>query len=229
MRSRNLLPVTIAVAALGVALAFAPMAGAASSGATPMIHTTHPGAIPAKPHHQCYSLTKQSSGASIASASYPHDPQNAAAAIFSIAKPCTISEVDVSGQYYLGTPEAKSETVTFYDNTGTDPNGHSAPGNVVGTPQTVTGADNAGNFQIPLKPYVKLIPGTYWVSVVANMSRSRGFWYWQTSNMHKGQESDWSNPAGGDGVCQTWDTISHCLGAGNGYSMMVQLVRHFNH
>lgn len=233
MRSRNLLPVTITVAALGAAMAFAPMAGASSApGASPMMHSSaQPGVMPAKPHHQCYSVRKGYTGSALGSATYPDEPiyNNAAAADFSVTKPCIVSEVDVAGQYFTGTPTATSETVTFYDNTGTDPNGNPAPGNVIGTPQTVTGTDNAGSFQIPLSPMVKLMPGTYWVSVVANMPDSSDYWYWDTSSLQKQAENDWSNSGGGDGFCPTWDTISDCFGSGYGYSMMVQLVKYYRH
>lgn len=231
MRSRNLLPVTISVAALGAALAFAPMAGAVSPGAPPMIHTTHQGVIPAKSHHQCYSARKGATGSALGSATYPDMPQynNAGAADFTVAKPCIVSEVDVAGQYAAASPTALSETVTFYDNTGTDPNGKPAPGAAVAPPQTVTGTDTAGSFQIPLSPMVKLKPGTYWVSVVTNMPDFSNFWYWNLSNRQKQAENDWSNPGLGDGFCPTWDTISDCFGPGYGWNYLVQLVKHYNH
>jgi hypothetical protein len=65
---------------------------------------------------------------------------------------------------------------------------------------------------------VKLKPGTYFVSVQANMAFSvGGEWGWNTNNTVRGSASQWQNPGGGFGTgCTTYNTTTTCIPAGEG-------------
>jgi hypothetical protein len=114
---------------------------------------------------------------------------------------------------------ADSETVSFYRNAA------GLPGTLIST-QTVVGTDNAGSFTIRLASPVRLRPGTYWVSVVANQNFDpNDQWAWQTRSIANGNESAWQNP--GDGFatgCVTWGNQQDCIGdAGQGPDFMFAL------
>lgn len=133
-----------------------------------------------------------------------------------------IQGVLVTGVYYGCNPNcgpADSETVTIYRNAG------GIPGTVVST-HTVTGADNAGSFQIRLQPAVRLRPGRYWVSVVTNQTFTpNGQWGWETRTVQNNGPAVWQNP--GDGFatgCTTWANMQGCIGPlGEGPDFMFAL------
>ena len=141
----------------------------------------------------------------------------------------TITEVDVTGQYFNGTGRATSEDVIFYNNDGVD--------GLPGTEHTrcvgLVGKDNGtGSFRIMLghnctkagTPSLDCCKGfmggdTYYVSVVVtgvSGGRARApvptEWGWEVNGTIHGNEAVWQNPGGGFGVCQTWETIGKCLG-----------------
>ena len=121
----------------------------------------------------------------------------------------TITEVDVTGEYYNGPGPASSEDVIFYK----DDNG------VPGTPITngvfkgLVGVDEKGSFAITLSPHsLALKPGTYWVSVIANCSYKGGCgeWAWELTKTVHGYQPMWEVPKGSR--CSTWTTIETCFG-----------------
>jgi len=104
----------------------------------------------------------------------------------------TITEVDVSGQYFNGSGPASSEDVIFYaDNKGT-------PGNTVATISNVKGTDTNGAFSITLPGKgTKLKSGRYWVSVIANLSfTDGGEWNWDTNSVLHGDPAMWRDQGG---------------------------------
>jgi hypothetical protein len=128
-----------------------------------------------------------------------------------------VQSVTVTGVYYNGTGPAASETVTFYKNSS----GH--PGAVVGS-VTAVGNDSAGSFVIPLGTPVKLKPGTYWVSVVANQDFTpNGQWGWETRTVQSNGPAQWQNPGGGFGVCPTWTALTTCIPTSGGPDLMFAL------
>ena len=124
-----------------------------------------------------------------------------------------VSEVDVNGVYFNGSGPARDETVTFYK----DKNGH--PGKTVSS-QTAAGSDSFGSFNIKLGSSVKLKPGHYWVSVVANLDfGAGGEWGWENQTTTVGDPAQWQNSGGGFGVCSTWGDENSCIPDGQGDHM----------
>lgn len=134
---------------------------------------------------------------------------------FAVKKTCKATGITVPGVYFNGSGPADSETVTFYAD---DASG--VPGTVIDT-QTVIGNDSAGTFTIPLSTVV-LAPGSYWVSVQANMSfAAGGEWGWNTTmNQKQSTPGQWENP--GDGFatgCTTWMDVAGCVGGGPDFQL----------
>ena len=73
-----------------------------------------------------------------------------------------------------------------------------------------------GNFKIPLAEAVTFKPGTYWVSVKANLDfRVGGEWGWNTNNTARGSNAQWKNGRDGfDTGCREYAEILGCLGDG---------------
>ena len=77
--------------------------------------------------------------------------------------------------------------------------------------------DTAGSFTIVLPTSLTLGPGTYWVSVQANMDFTPGGqWAWTDRSVQSNSGSAWQNPGGGFGAgCLTWGLKTTCVtGAG---------------
>lgn len=118
-----------------------------------------------------------------------------------------VAEVDVTGVFFNGSGPAASEVVTFY----TDRKGR--PGRIHRGPFTLNCADtNNGSFQCILPEPVKLRPGTWWVSVVANCAfETCGQWGWTLNTTVQGHEAVWRNPDG-DGKCRSFRPLHRCFG-----------------
>src|SRR5207249_4151183 len=87
----------------------------------------------------------------------------------------TVQQVVAKGVYFNGPGPAASFNVTFYSNTAGFPGATVAGGTHTGLAYT----NVAGNFTIPLTTPLVLPPGTYWVSVQANMDFTPfGEWGW---------------------------------------------------
>jgi hypothetical protein len=105
------------------------------------------------------------------------------------------------GVYYNGTGPATSVNVFFYNNAS------GLPGTLVTSQLNVvpSGGLATGSFTIPLSPAVNLSPGTYWVSIQANLDFGVGGQYGWTEHLPVGIASAWQNPGGGFGTpCTTW-------------------------
>ncbi|MCU0414617.1 MAG: T9SS type A sorting domain-containing protein [Ignavibacteriaceae bacterium] len=112
-----------------------------------------------------------------------------------------IDLVENLGVYYNGTGPATSVNVFFYNNSGT------LPGTLVEQRLNVipSGGLATGSFVIPISPAVNLAPGTYWVSIQANLDFNVGGQYGWTEHNPFNSPSAWQNPGGGFGTpCATW-------------------------
>ena len=122
----------------------------------------------------------------------------------------TITEVDVSGLYYNGFGPANSENVLFYRSA------NGLPGKPIakGAYNNLQGSDGDGDFAITLPGRgLRLRPGHYWISVVANMDFDEaGDWGWDLSSTVHGDQAAWRNPGGGYGFCRNWGTLENCVG-----------------
>lgn len=112
-----------------------------------------------------------------------------------------IDTVSVVGAYFNGTGPAATYHVAFYANSGT------LPGAAVGAcdyPAVVPVGAPSPN--LSLVPACTLAPGTYWVSVVANMDFTpNGQWGWTERTVASNSPSAWRNPGGGFGTpCTAW-------------------------
>lgn len=126
-----------------------------------------------------------------------------------------VSEVDVTGAYVGGSGPATSVNVGFWKN-----GRHGMPGRGR-YGYTLSCADNAGSFQCTLpngrhnKPAVKLVAGTWWLSVVANCdSDVCGQWQWTENTTVQGYEAEWENPGGAWNIfnCHGWTALDACFG-----------------
>jgi hypothetical protein len=116
-----------------------------------------------------------------------------------------IGAVAVTGSYDFGPGPADSETVTFYRDAG------GLPGDTIAS-YTVTGRDVGGSFRMGLPAPVRLRSGTYWVSVVINMSYiPNGEWFWGGQTVQSGYPGAWRSPSDGYGTgCVTWHYLEDC-------------------
>jgi hypothetical protein len=218
MRSRIIPAVGAGVAALALAVAYAPVAGAAGHAVGIAGHnsgkTAHQFTVPAK---NCFTNMNNDNGNGVNSQNFEssfdaYDDQGAAD--FK-AKRCKIKTVQVAGVYFNGSGPARDENVFIYKG------GKSHPGKLVKEFDGLKGTDSAGSFTITLPKTVKAKKGTYWVSVQANLDFSAGGeWGWELSSDQPGKPDVWQNPGGGFGVCPTWDTVAVCIAGATGDYMV---------
>jgi hypothetical protein len=126
-----------------------------------------------------------------------------------------IQEVDALGVFFNGS--APSVQVTIYKDKNHKP-GKKPLYNAAIMP----GGD--GEFVLDLGKGVKLKPGHYWLSVVANASLGQGEWYWenQTLGTTEGDPAVWRNPGNGWGTgCTRWTVESQCTSTPLGDHMFV--------
>ena len=122
-----------------------------------------------------------------------------------------VGTVNVTGRYSSGDGPARSMHVTFYKDKG------GKPGAVVADYPEVTGGDNgSGSFNLKLPAPAKLKPGSYWVSVQANMDMfGGGQWAWQQRSVVNGTPAKWRNPGNGSmSGCVRWRGLDTCLDVG---------------
>lgn len=141
------------------------------------------------------------------------DFDNAAADNFTVPAGAAwkVGTVSVSGRYYSGNGPARSMRVTFYR----DKDGK--PGAVVADYPEVTGGDDGlGSFKLKLPTPAKLKPGSYWVSVQANMDMfAGGQWAWQQRSLVNGTPAKWQNPGNGSmSNCVRFRGLDTCLNVG---------------
>lgn len=105
-----------------------------------------------------------------------------------------IDTVTTPGVYFNGTGPAPNVHVAFYANSG------ALPGAAVAGCDypAVVPVDTTGSFVITLAPACTLAPGTYWVSVLVNMSFTpSGEWGWTDRTVTSNSPAAWRNPGGG--------------------------------
>lgn len=114
-----------------------------------------------------------------------------------------IQGMAVDGQYQQAAGPAGSVSVSFFKN-----NHHNLPGaNVAGFGGFSYGnGPNPGDFVMGFPTAVELGPGTYWVSLHANMASSLGLWVWTGRTVTTLSPAAWMNPNGGwpFGPCASW-------------------------
>jgi len=124
----------------------------------------------------------------------------------------TLQEVDIPGVYFNGSGPAPTVQVTIYKNKGHKPGG-------VKYTAAITPGDDFGSFTLNVGN-VKLKPGHYWLSVVANMNfSSGGEWGWevQTDGTVEGDRAvyrDFNSES-----CANWLTKKKCFGGNPGDQM----------
>jgi len=109
----------------------------------------------------------------------------------------SIDTVFVDGLYFNGPGPTPTVHVKFYANSG------ALPGAAVAGCDypAVVPADAAGNLTMALAPPCVLAPGTFWVSVVANMNLTPGGQYgWGDRTVTSNSPAAWRNPGGGFGT-----------------------------
>lgn len=123
----------------------------------------------------------------------------------------TVGTVNVTGAYSSGDGPARSMHVTFYKDKG------GKPGAVVADYPEVTGGDDGfGSFKLKLPTPAELKPGSYWVSVQANMGMfAGGQWAWRQRSVVNGTAAKWRNPGDGSMTgCIRWKGLDPCLDVG---------------
>jgi hypothetical protein len=135
-----------------------------------------------------------------------------------------VSEVDVNAVYFNGGGPADSFNVIFYNNSGT------LPGSVACSATGLSYTNAGSGFQVPLGGSgCNLAAGTYWVSVVANMSFSAGGEFgWIAGTNAAGNSAVWENPGGGIApTCTTWTSLSSgCFSVPIGNALSFAIVGH---
>lgn len=208
---RSALITTVAIAAVSM------VSTPAVTATVPVIRNLHAG-VPRAPHRNSsrtlevlYDQTSNDSSSGTLSQDMGDVYTSRAADDFTVPEGThwMIEEVDVTGAYLEGPGPARSVEVTFHRSA------HHKPGGVKMDAAIIPTSDDNGSFRLKLgKNSVRLKPGHYWISVVANMDFAGfGEWLWenQTAGTTEGDPAVWENPMGGLGVgCTTWTVESKC-------------------
>jgi len=184
----------------------------AAAPAVPQMSIHETGQIPAYlPEVVLYDQNNNASGSGTSSQNFeasfdPFDNQTADDFVVP-AGGWAIDNVTVTGSFSAAGPVA-SVHVTFYANSGTLPGAA-----VAGCDYPAVIPTGAPSFSLALAPPCALAPGTYWVSVQANMDFGvGGQWYWTNRTLGAGSPAAWQNPGGGFGAgCLTWGVRSTCV------------------
>ena len=115
-----------------------------------------------------------------------------------------IGQVNVTGVYFNGAGPANSVNVIFYSDAAGLPGAAVAGGTYMNA--AITSGAATGSFHIVLPTTLSLAPGTYWVSVQANMDFPvGGEWGWTDRIVTSNSPAAWQNPGGGFmTTCTTW-------------------------
>jgi len=119
----------------------------------------------------------------------------------------TIQNIQIPGQYWAGTGPLASVNVWFYQNSG------SLPGTQVFSQlNLVPTSDASGGLVLDLPSPPTLPPGTYWLSVQANMDFDTGGEWGPTTRLVQSYSPwAWRNPGDGFGTgCTAWTTNGSC-------------------
>jgi hypothetical protein len=119
----------------------------------------------------------------------------------------TIQNIQIPGQYWAGTGPLASVNVWFYQDSG------SLPGSqVFGQLGLVPTSDASGSLVLDLPSPPTLPPGTYWLSVQANMDFDTGGEWGPTTRLVQSYSPwAWRNPGNGLSTgCTAWTTNGSC-------------------
>ncbi|MGA9343392.1 MAG: hypothetical protein WBV61_13790, partial [Rhodanobacteraceae bacterium] len=165
-----------------------------------------------------YDQTTSSYGAGIISQNFTSttaDTYNAAVAddfVVTDAAGWTVNQVNFAGIYFNGSGPADSFDIAIYADNGGFP---AAAPTCTYTGLSYTASGSA--FSVPLSSGCSLDQGTYWLSVVANMSFSAGGEFgWDTFEPATvpGEAAEFQNPSDFFGTgCTTWTNIQTCITA----------------
>jgi hypothetical protein len=118
-----------------------------------------------------------------------------------------VTEVYAQGIYFNGSGPANNFNVFFYEDDG------GLPGTLVSSRIAQPYVVSDGVFEVTLTAPVTLTSGTHWVSVQAHQPFDpNGQWGWTDRTVQANSPAAWQNPAGGFGICPTWDLRTTCLG-----------------
>jgi hypothetical protein len=130
-----------------------------------------------------------------------------------------VTEVYAQGVYFNGSGPANNFNVFFYEDDG------GLPGPLVSSRTAQPYVESDGVFEVTLTAPVTLFSGTHWVSVQAHQPVDpNGQWGWTDRTVQANSPAAWQNPAGGFGVCPTWDLRTTCLGEPTAPDQMFRLI-----
>lgn len=130
-----------------------------------------------------------------------------------------IQQVVVTGVYFNGTGPASSFNVFFYTDAAT------LPGAAIATQPNATFTTASNVFTITLPTTVVLGPGTYWVSVQANLDFTNGQWGWTNRTVGANSGAAWQNPGGGFATaCAAWGRRPTCVTGSTAPDQMFELL-----
>jgi hypothetical protein len=130
-----------------------------------------------------------------------------------------VTEVYAQGVYFNGSGPANNFNVFFYEDDG------GLPGTLVSSRTAQPYVESDGVFEVTLIAPVTLTSGTHWVSVQAHQPVDpNGQWGWTDRTVQANSPAAWQNPAGGFGVCPTWDLRTTCLGIELAPDQMFRLI-----
>ena len=124
---------------------------------------------------------------------------------------CTIRSIDTIGSYGDGSGPADSMDVRIYRASTR----HHRPGRLLVEQDDLayTDAGPGGSLSPILDAPIPLSHGTFWITVVANVTFSTGSqWGWEASTDVVRNADQWRNPGGGFGVCEHWGDTASCAG-----------------
>ena len=131
-----------------------------------------------------------------------------------------VDQVEVAGRYFNGAGPASSVNVYIYANAG------GRPGTMLfGKTVWPSWGRSTGDFGLAVDPAPKLGPGTYWLSVQANLDLTRaGQWGWTLRGATSYNRSTWRNPGGGFATaCGGWAARAVCGAAGDGPDLVFRI------
>lgn len=210
---------TLAFAAVGLiaATAYGAQAGHARpsiSGPVTGVHAALP--APAAPDVILYDQTANAGLNGISSQNFESaydtfDNQGADDFVVPGGQAWSVDHVDALGIYFNGAGPMASANVWFYADAGGLPGAQ-----VYEALAVVPTSDSAGSIALDLPTPAVLPPGTYWVSVQANLDFAvGGQWGWTENTVQTNSESAWQNPLDGFVTgCTTWSARVSTCGVG---------------
>lgn len=143
-----------------------------------------------------YDQTNNPAATSTLSQNFPDFPTSSSYTADDFVVPAgqtwTIQQVNATAVYFNGAGPATNFNVLFYTDSATLP-----AVAAVYTANNLAYTNVGGVFSVPLTTNAVLTPGTYWVSVVANMSfGAGGEWGWTDRTVQSNSGAAFENPGG---------------------------------